>query len=378
MVIGLVGVLVFVVVNALILTWAERKVAGHMQRRIGPKEVGPYGLIQPIADALKLLGKEILTPAKVDKPLYYLAPMLIFVPVLVSFIVIPFDASLQVKDINVGILVILAFSSLSVLSILMAGWGSNNKYSLIGAIRSIAQNIAYEIPLLLALLPVIMMANSFSLKDIVEKQKGLWFVVFQPSRLFHLFYRRCGRDQQDPLRPSRSGKRTGGGLSHGIFRHEIRPVFPCRVYEHFHRQRHCRDVLSRGLPGALSARHRLVSAEVLSARVCHHVAQMDLSPGEVRPVAEFRLESADPSGFHQSAHYGRTSEDMIAFGFIKGTASLIAGLGVTIRAFFQPVVTSQYPRQSLTISPRFRGHTKLLADDGESRRKTIASPAESA
>ena len=180
MIVGLVGVLAFVVVNALILTWAERKVAGHMQRRIGPKEVGPYGLIQPIADALKLLGKEILTPRAVDKPLYYAAPMLIFIPVLVSFIVIPFDASLVVKDINVGILVILAFSSLSMFSILMAGWGSNNKYALMGAIRSIAQNIAYEIPLLLALLPIIMMTNSFSLKTIVEAQQGLWFVFYQP------------------------------------------------------------------------------------------------------------------------------------------------------------------------------------------------------
>jgi len=180
MIVGLIGVLAFVIVNALILTWAERKVAGHMQRRIGPKEVGPYGLIQPIADALKLLGKEILTPRAVDKPLYYAAPMLIFIPVLVSFVVIPFDASLVVKDINVGILVILAFSSLSMFSILMAGWGSNNKYALMGAIRSIAQNIAYEIPLLLALLPIIMMTNSFSLKTIVEAQQGLWFVFYQP------------------------------------------------------------------------------------------------------------------------------------------------------------------------------------------------------
>ena len=180
MIVGLIGVLAFVVVNALILTWAERKVAGHMQRRIGPKEVGPYGLIQPIADALKLLGKEILTPRSVDKPLYYAAPMLIFIPVLVSFVVIPFDASLVVKDINVGILLVLAFSSLSMFSILMAGWGSNNKYALMGAIRSIAQNIAYEIPILLSLLPVIMMTNSFSLKSIVEAQNGLWFVFYQP------------------------------------------------------------------------------------------------------------------------------------------------------------------------------------------------------
>ena len=199
MVVGLVGVLAFVVFNALILTWAERKVAGHMQRRIGPKEVGPYGLIQPIADAIKLLGKEILTPRDVDKPLYYLAPMIIFVPVLVSFIVIPFSASLQVMDINVGILVILAFSSLSVFSILMAGWGSNNKYALIGAIRSIAQNIAYEIPLLLALLPVIMMTNSFSLKTIVEAQNGLWFVVYQPLAFLIYFIAGVAETNRTPF-----------------------------------------------------------------------------------------------------------------------------------------------------------------------------------
>ena len=199
MILGLIGVLVFVVVNALMLTWAERKIAGHMQRRIGPKEVGPFGLIQPIADAIKLLGKEILTPAKVDKPLYYLAPILIFVPVLVSFIVIPFDASLQVTDINVGILVILAFSSITVLSILMAGWGSENKYSLIGSIRSVAQNIAYEIPLLLALLPVIMLANSLSLKDIVEKQQGLWFVVIQPLAFIIYFIASVAETNRTPF-----------------------------------------------------------------------------------------------------------------------------------------------------------------------------------
>ena len=198
-ILGLVGVLVFVVFNALFLTWLERKVAGHMQRRIGPKEVGPFGLIQPIADTLKLLGKEILTPAKVDKPLYYLAPTLIFIPVLVSFVVIPFDARLQVKDINVGILVILAFSSISVLSILMAGWGSNNKYSLIGAIRSVAQNIAYEIPLLLALLPVIMLAGSLSLRDIVEKQQGLWYIVIQPIAFLIYFIAGVAETNRTPF-----------------------------------------------------------------------------------------------------------------------------------------------------------------------------------
>src|SRR3972149_5947085 len=196
---GLVGVLIFVVVNALLLAWAERKVAGRMQRRIGPKEVGPFGLIQPIADALKLLGKEILTPRQVEKPLYYLAPTLVFIPVLVSFIVIPFDASLQVRDINVGILVILAFSSLSVLSILFAGWGSNNKYALIGSIRSVAQNVAYEIPMLLSLLPVIMMTNSLSLKDIVEAQKNSWFLFWQPLAFLIYFIAGVAETNRTPF-----------------------------------------------------------------------------------------------------------------------------------------------------------------------------------
>jgi len=197
--VGLLAAFVFVVFNALILTWAERKVAGHMQLRIGPKEVGPYGLIQPLADALKLLGKEILTPRNVDKPIFYLGPIMIFIPVLVAFVVIPFDSFLQVKDINVGILVILAFSSFTVLAILMAGWGSNNKYSLIGAIRSIAQSVAYEIPLLLSLLAVVMMANSLSLKDVVEAQKGIWFVVLQPVAFVIYFIASVAETNRTPF-----------------------------------------------------------------------------------------------------------------------------------------------------------------------------------
>ncbi|MBM4273881.1 MAG: NADH-quinone oxidoreductase subunit NuoH [Deltaproteobacteria bacterium] len=180
MVVGLIGVMALVAVNALFLIWMERKVSAHMQLRPGPMEVGWHGAIQTIADALKLLGKELITPEEVDRPIFWLAPIVIFLPVLLSFLVIPFSATWIIRDMNVGIVLILAFSTLAVLSILMAGWSSNNKYAVLGAIRSVAQNVAYEIPLLITVMSVILMVGSFKLTDIVAAQERLWFVLVQP------------------------------------------------------------------------------------------------------------------------------------------------------------------------------------------------------
>ena len=180
MLIGLIGVIALVSVNALFLIWVERKVSAHMQVRLGPMEVGPHGAIQSVADALKLMGKELITPEEVDKPIFWLAPIVIFLPVLLSFLVIPFSQSLIIKDMNVGIVLILAFSTLAVLAILMAGWSSNNKYAVLGAIRSVAQNVAYEIPLLITVMSVILMVGSFKLSDIVAAQSGYWYVLVQP------------------------------------------------------------------------------------------------------------------------------------------------------------------------------------------------------
>ncbi|MCL4503994.1 MAG: NADH-quinone oxidoreductase subunit NuoH [Deltaproteobacteria bacterium] len=178
--IGLVGVIALVSVNALFLIWVERKVSAHMQVRLGPMEVGPHGVIQSVADALKLMGKELITPEEADKPIFWLAPIVVFLPVLLSFLVIPFSQSLIIKDMNVGIVLILGFSTLAVLAILMAGWASNNKYSVLGAIRSVAQNVAYEIPLLITVMSIILMVGSFKLSDIVAAQGGMWFIVLQP------------------------------------------------------------------------------------------------------------------------------------------------------------------------------------------------------
>lgn len=180
MVVGLIAVIALVSVNALFLIWMERKVAAHMQLRPGPMEVGPHGCIQTVADAIKLMGKELITPEEADKPVFWLAPIVIFLPVLLSFLVIPFSSTWIIRDMNVGIVLILAFSTLSVLAILMAGWSSNNKYAVFGAIRSVAQNVAYEIPLLVTVMSIILMVGSFKLSDIVAAQSRYWFVLVQP------------------------------------------------------------------------------------------------------------------------------------------------------------------------------------------------------
>jgi NADH-quinone oxidoreductase subunit H len=189
MIAGVIGVIALVAVNALFLIWMERKVSAHMQLRPGPMEVGWHGSIQTIADALKLMGKELITPKDVDRWVYLAAPIVIFLPVLLSFLVIPFSRNLIIRDMNVGILLILAFAALSVLAILMAGWASNNKYSVLGAIRSVAQNISYEIPLLITLMSIILMVGSFSLVDIVAAQSKYWFVLTQP--LAFILYITC-------------------------------------------------------------------------------------------------------------------------------------------------------------------------------------------
>jgi len=189
MIVGLIAVIALVSVNALFLIWMERKVAAHMQLRPGPMEVGPHGAIQTVADALKLMGKELITPDEVDKPIFWLAPIVVFLPVLLSFLVVPFSQTWIIRDMNVGIVLILAFSTLSVLAILMAGWASNNKYAVLGAIRSVAQNIAYEIPLLITVMSIILMVGSFKLSDIVAAQSQYWYVLLQP--LAFIIYITC-------------------------------------------------------------------------------------------------------------------------------------------------------------------------------------------
>ncbi len=179
-ILSIAGVMIVFTINALFATWLERKVAGHIQLRLGPMEVGFHGILQGAADGLKLIAKEIITPKGVDKKLFALAPYLAFFPTLLMFVVIPFSDKLQVKDLNIGLLYFFSISCIATIGIFMAGWASNNKYSLMGAVRSIAQSIAYEIPIILSILSVVIITQSLKLSDIVNFQSKYWIVLVQP------------------------------------------------------------------------------------------------------------------------------------------------------------------------------------------------------
>jgi NADH-quinone oxidoreductase subunit H len=169
----------FMAVGPIIYVYAERKIAGFMQDRLGPMRVGPYGVLQTIADGIKLMFKEAIYPAGADKVLFLLAPCLVVLGAYLSFLVLPFGSRLQGADLNVGIFYVVAVSSLSTVGLIMAGWASNNKYALFGAMRSAAQIVSYEIPAVMTLLTVVMIVGSLSLQDIVLAQSGglqRWFI----------------------------------------------------------------------------------------------------------------------------------------------------------------------------------------------------------
>lgn len=174
------AVLAVIMLAALVLMLAERKISAFIQLRHGPNRVGFWGLLQPIADMFKLLTKENITPRRADKIIFILAPAVVIAPTVMAYSVIPFGKGMVVTDLNIGLFYVFAVSSLTTIPFLMAGWSANNKYSLLGGMRAVAQMISYEIPLVFSLLGVVMITGTLQLSGIVEAQRGLWFIFLQP------------------------------------------------------------------------------------------------------------------------------------------------------------------------------------------------------
>lgn len=168
----LVGVMVFAGLNAAYLGWCERKGAGRIQRRIGPCEVGYAGLLQPIADGVKLLSKQLLVPRGVDHIIFRTAPVLAMIPAMTSMVAIPFSANIQARAVELSVLLLFALASIGMMAILLGGWASGNKYAIISSARAVSQNLAYEIPMLVTVITVVLLTGSLELKEIALKQQG--------------------------------------------------------------------------------------------------------------------------------------------------------------------------------------------------------------
>jgi len=185
-VIGVVVLATIALVIDIFMVWLERKFVARFQDRIGPNRLGPFGLVQPLADVIKLLIKEDITPFGADKIVYNIAPIMALATVLLLWAVLPFSATTYGTNLNVGVLYIVAVGAISTLGIIMAGWSSNNKYALIGAFRTVAQMVSYEVPMVIALLVPVILARSMGLKDIVDEQV-IWFIVAAPIAAILVF-----------------------------------------------------------------------------------------------------------------------------------------------------------------------------------------------
>ncbi|MFA0812164.1 NADH-quinone oxidoreductase subunit NuoH [Microbulbifer epialgicus] len=218
------GVLIATVILAAILTWGERRLLGFWQDRPGPNRVGPFGTLQVMADMIKLFFKEDFIPRFADIPVFVLAPTVVMATMLIAFAVVPMSPNIGVVDLNIGLLFVLAMSSIAVYSIILGGYASNNKYALLGGLRAAAQTVSYEVFMGLSLMGVVMLSSSFNLRDIVNAQEDLWFIVPQFLGFIVFFIAGIAESRRTPFDlPEAEHELTAGfhteysGMKFGMF-----------------------------------------------------------------------------------------------------------------------------------------------------------------
>ena len=308
-----VAVFLILVLMTLFTIVAERIVVARMQQRIGPNRVGPRGSLQSLADGVKLMLKEDLIPAIVDKPVYILAPILSTVPAFLAFSVVPFGpnvsigghhTALQLTDLPVGVLWILAMSSLGVYGIILSGWSSGSAYPLLGSLRSAAQVISYEVGMGLALVPIFIYSGTLSTSGVVASQEDSLVRLVAAGLVHHLRDLHGRRDQPRALRPP--GGRVGAGrrLPHRVLVDQVRALLPRRVRQHGHRFGAGDDPLPRRLASGLAdqplarGEHGLLPDDLVHHQgpalpVPLHLAARNPAAAALRPVHAVRLEAAD-------------------------------------------------------------------------------------
>ena len=369
-------VIAFVLLTVLILVWLERKLSADLQNRVGPNRVGGrFGPLQTAADALKLLLKEDLIPDCADRRVFILAPLLVFVPALAVFLVVPFSQNWIVQDLNLGVLFVIAVSALPVIGLVMAGGrASNSKYALFGAMRAAAQSMSYEIPLVLAMVCVVVAAGSLRVGDIVQAQLGgHWFILRPPLTLAFVIYfiTAMAEVNRVPFDLPEAESEPGGRLLHRILGDALRALLPGRVRPPLL----CLGLRATLFFGAWEGPWLPPAVWLLLKTYAIIVVIMwirwTLPRLRIDQVMGFAWKLLVPASLVAVAltGLGRGGEVVVMstrrYWLVDigvGTWSLVKGLAVTGRNFFRPRITENYPAAQAPPSPRLRGKLVHLRD----------------
>ena len=283
----------FIFITALILIWLLRKIMGHMQYRRGPRHHGPHGIWQTVFDTIKLLGKEDIIPTGVDRWTFIWAPMIIFVPSLMAFVFLPFAEKIVATNIEISLFFVLAIMGLSIIALLMAGWGSNNKYALLGGVRSAAQMMSYEIPMLISAMGVVMMSGSMNLSDIVRAQQHIWYIVPQLVGFFIFGCASLAEINSTPFDIPEAESEIVSGFNVEYSGFQVCGIFPGRVCKSFYSMRTCRTSFSWRVAAVYKSGlwYDFLSCKDLCIDFCSNVGKVYFPEIQDRPVYEFRLES---------------------------------------------------------------------------------------